>query len=103
MDQRHEHPLLHPVQFPHRLLHLGISSLITHPPDAVVDPLGGMALFLREGFVFFDDLSDPLKLGADPRLGGGVPSDDTRAARNASISSLTHSSLSLHVAESLAC
>ena len=47
MNQRHEDLLLHPEELPHRLLHLGISSLVAHPPDAVVDPLGRVALFLR--------------------------------------------------------
>lgn len=40
MDQRHEHLLFHPDQFPHRFLHLGVSPLVAHLPDALVDPLG---------------------------------------------------------------
>ena len=34
-----------------------------------VEPLGGVALLLRQGLVVFDDLSDSLKVGADLRLG----------------------------------
>jgi|GEM_PF-3160874 hypothetical protein len=30
MDQRHEHLLFHPDQFPHRLLHLGVLSPVAH-------------------------------------------------------------------------
>ena len=44
---------------PSPALHLGVLSPVAHLPDALVDLLGRMALFLRKGFVFFDDLSDP--------------------------------------------
>ena len=44
-----------------------------HLPDALVDPLGRVALFPRQRFVFFDDLSDPLQVGAaNLRLGAGL-------------------------------
>jgi hypothetical protein len=65
----------------HRLLHLGISSLVTHPPNAVLDPLGGVSLFLRYGLVFFDDLYDPLKVGANLRLGAGLLQTISRRLR----------------------
>jgi len=41
--------LLHPQELPYHLLHLGISALIAYPPDAIVDPLGRVALFLQWG------------------------------------------------------
>ena len=47
MNQRHEDLLLHPQELPHRLLHLAISSLVAHPPDTVIDPLGRVKLFFR--------------------------------------------------------
>ena len=72
MDQWHEHLLLHPQKLPHRILYLGVLSPIAHLPDALVDRLGQMALFLWKGFVFFDDLSDPLKTRANLRLGSGL-------------------------------
>ena len=65
MNQRQEDLLPHPQQLPHRFLHLGVLSPVPHLPDTLLDPLGRVALFLREGFVFFDDLSDPFKAGAD--------------------------------------
>ena len=37
--------------------------------DPPVGPFDGEALLLRQGLVFFDDLSDSLKVGADLRLG----------------------------------
>jgi hypothetical protein len=72
MDQRHEHLLLHPQDLPHRILHLGVLSPIAHLPQALINPLGRVTLFLRQGFVFFDDLCDPLKVGANLRLGAGL-------------------------------
>ena len=81
MNQRHEDLLLHPQKPPHRILHLGILSPVPHLPVALVDPLGRVALFLREGFVFFDDLSDPLKVGANLRLGAGLLQTITRGLR----------------------
>jgi hypothetical protein len=72
MNQRHEHLLLHPQKLPHRLLHLGVLSSMAHRPDPLGDPLGRVPLLLRQHFVFFDDLSDSLQLGADLRLGAGL-------------------------------
>jgi len=71
MNQRHKNLLLHPQELPHRFLHLGVLSPVAHLPQAFIDPLGRVTLFLRQGFVFFDDLSNPLKVGADLRLGRG--------------------------------
>ena len=34
--------------------------LVAHLPNPFVDSLGGVALFLWQAFVFFDDSSDPL-------------------------------------------
>ena len=47
MNQRHEHLLLHPQELPHRFLHLGVLSPVPHLPQALIDPLGRVALFLR--------------------------------------------------------
>src|SRR5512139_4320028 len=73
MDQRHEHLLLQSHEFPYRILHLRVFTLVAHLPDPFVDPLGGVALFLRQAFVFFDDLSDPLKVGANLWLWTSLP------------------------------
>jgi len=78
MNQWHEHLLLHPQELPHRLLHLGVFARVAHLPDPLIDPLGRVALFLRQDFVFFDDLSDPLKVGTDLRLGAGLLQTITR-------------------------
>ena len=42
-------------------------------PDPFVDPLGGVALLLWQAFVFFDDLRDPLKVGANLWLRTSLP------------------------------
>ena len=47
MKQRHEDLPLHPQQLVHRFLHLRVLSPVAHLPDAFVDPLSGVALFLR--------------------------------------------------------
>ena len=72
MNQWHEDLLLHPQEILHRFLHLGVLSPEPHLPQALIDPLGRVALFLRQGFVFFDDLSDPLKIGTNLRFGAGA-------------------------------
>jgi hypothetical protein len=54
---------------------------VPHLPQTLIDPLARVALFLREGFVFFDDLSDPLKVGANLRLGAGLLQTITRGLR----------------------
>ena len=43
--------------------------------------IGRVALFLRQGLVFFNDLSDPLKLGANLRLGAGLLQSIPRGLR----------------------
>jgi hypothetical protein len=72
MNQRYEHLLLHPQLLPHRFLHLGISPLVAHLLDALLDPLGRVALFLRQRFVLFDDLSDLLQVEANLLLRTGI-------------------------------
>ena len=67
MHQRHEDFLLHPQEFPHRFLHLSVLPPLPHLPQTLIGPLARVALLLRQSR-FFDDLSDPLKIGANLRL-----------------------------------
>ena len=44
-------------------------TLITHLLDPIIDALGRVTLLFGVTFVFFDDLSDPLLIGANLWLG----------------------------------